>query len=90
MDSKFRRNKRSVNNCPTCGVFVCPGFQNMTRSDMPEHARNHQCDPEFIKRSNRTRDAVMDRDYEPPLMRPESERLAEGFAMMEEDDREDD
>lgn len=82
----FRRNKRNVNNCPICGVFVCPGYQNRQGNELPEDVRNHQCDPEFVKRSNRVRDAVMDRDYEPRTSRTEAERLAEGFEMLEEDD----
>lgn len=84
MASAFRRNKRNVNNCPICGVFVYVGYQK--NDDIPQYAKNHQCDPEFIKRSNRTRDAVMDRDYEPRTIRTEAERLAEGFEMLEEDD----
>jgi hypothetical protein len=86
----FRRNKKSINNCPTCGVFVCVGYQNKTSGELDEESLNHQCDPEFIKRSNRVRDAVMDRDYEPRTTRSEAERLAEGFEMLEEDDPSDD
>lgn len=87
----LKRNKRSVHNCPTCGVFVCPNYQLAT-SSKPEYAELHECDPAFIKRSNSTRDAVMDRDSDDILPRGRcySERLSEGFEMMNEDEKDDD
>lgn len=85
----FRRDKRNLNNCPICGVFVCPGYQ--TRTHIPDDVNRHECDPEFIKRSNRTRDAVMDRDYDQHDRRSFGQRLSEGFEMLDEepDDGED-
>ena len=88
--SLFRRNKRCVNNCPKCGVFVCPGYQTrLTNGSLPDDIKNHECDPAFLKRSARATDAIMDRDtdHDQPRTRTEAERLAEGFEMMEEDDR---
>lgn len=84
----FRRNKRSVNNCPDCGVFVCYNYQNL-RSDCRVA---HTCDQEFVKRSERSQDAAMrrDPDNEEPRKIPLSERLATGFQMLRDDDCDDD
>lgn len=77
---RFRRNKKSVHNCPICGVFVCEGYQTTS----PKGDSTHECDPEFIRRSAATRDAIMKEEFAPRRM-SESERIAEGFAMLEMD-----
>ena len=82
----FRRDKRKSSHCPRCGVYVCPGYQNTSRVRPPdEEVVTHECDPEFLKRSERVQNAVMKRDpdEEAPRRRSESQRLAEGFAMLE-------
>ena len=49
---------------------------------------HHECDAEFIKKSERSRDASLrrDPDEEETRQRTESQRIAEGFEMLEEDD----
>jgi hypothetical protein len=81
----LRRNKRSVNNCPICGVFVCPGYQ--TRTNIDTASENHECDPKFVKFSEACRDSAMDRDpdEQETRTRPIGARIAEGFEMMDED-----
>lgn len=92
--ASMKRNKRSVNNCPDCGVFVCFGYQDMLGVRMTPEARKHECDPKFILRSERARDVAMahDPDDDEPRMPPIAQRLMEGFEMLEmgEDDPVDD
>lgn len=85
---RFRRNKKSVNNCPRCGLYVCDGYQTAN----PKGDTSHECDEEFIKRSDRVRNASMrrDPDEEAPRRRCEADRLTEGFAMLDDEDHGDD
>jgi hypothetical protein len=88
----FRRNKKNTNHCPTCGIFVCPGYQAILadkgKEGLPLEARGHACDPEFLKRSARMRNAMLshDPDDDEPRERSLGTRLDEGYLMLREDD----
>lgn len=83
----LKRNKKCGSNCPECGVFVCAGFQAYLAGhnvNVPEHAREHACDPQFLIRSERATNAAHRRDpdteeaREPTLL----SWLKEGYSML--------